>query len=85
MKPSLRAFTRPADPPASAVQSNLSKPIQTNPSKITWFCLVLFVRIGTFQWVTATELRERFDTVMRASTLVRGTGEIASRLVSGRM
>ena len=34
---------------------NPSKPSQTqvNPSKIAWFCLVLFVRIGTFQWVTA--------------------------------
>ena len=41
MKPSLRAFTRLADPPASAVQSS-------------------------------TELRERFDTIMRASTLARG-------------
>ena len=30
-----------------------TKPDQTNPSKIAWFYLVLFVRIGAFQWVTA--------------------------------
>ena len=32
---------------------NKSKPHQTNPNKIAWFYLVLFVRIGIFQWVTA--------------------------------
>jgi hypothetical protein len=32
---------------------NKSKPHQINPSKIARFYLVLFVRIGTFQWVTA--------------------------------
>jgi hypothetical protein len=26
---------------------------QINPSKIAWICLVLFVRIRAFQWVTA--------------------------------
>jgi hypothetical protein len=30
-----------------------SKPHQIKPSKIAWIYLVLFVRIGTFQWVTA--------------------------------
>src|SRR5208282_1983936 len=30
-----------------------SKPPQANPNKIAWICLVLFVRIGTYQWVTA--------------------------------
>src|SRR5208282_6714341 len=30
-----------------------SKPRQANPNKIAWICLVLFVRIGTYQWVTA--------------------------------
>jgi hypothetical protein len=29
------------------------KPGQANPNKIAWICLVLFVRIGTYQWVTA--------------------------------
>jgi hypothetical protein len=30
-----------------------SKPGQANPNKIAWISLVLFVRIGTYQWVTA--------------------------------
>src|SRR5271165_3198928 len=30
-----------------------TKPSQTNPNKIAWISLVLFVRIGTYQWVTA--------------------------------
>ena len=30
-----------------------TKPSQAKPNKNAWFCLVLFVRIGTFQWVTA--------------------------------
>src|SRR5271165_5370237 len=30
-----------------------AKPIQINPNKFAWICLVLFVRIGTFQGVTA--------------------------------
>src|SRR5208282_827828 len=36
-----------------AWRPNSSKPRQANPSKNAWFCLVLFVRIGTYQWVTA--------------------------------
>src|ERR1700722_18600749 len=34
-----------------------TKPDQIRPSKIAWFYLVLFVRIGTFQWVTANPNR----------------------------
>jgi hypothetical protein len=30
-----------------------SKQNQADPNKIAWICLVLFVRIGTFQWVAA--------------------------------
>jgi hypothetical protein len=30
-----------------------SKHGQANPNKVAWICLVLFVRIGTYQWVTA--------------------------------
>jgi hypothetical protein len=30
-----------------------TKLCQANPNKIGWICLVLFVRIGTYQWVTA--------------------------------
>src|SRR5208282_3362253 len=29
------------------------KPSQANPNKMAWICLFLFVRIGTYQWVTA--------------------------------
>jgi hypothetical protein len=32
-------------------------PCQANPSKNSWFCLVLFVRIGTFQWVKMRKIR----------------------------
>jgi hypothetical protein len=38
--------------------ANTSKPRQANPSKNAWFCLVLFVRIGTFQWVAAEKARK---------------------------
>src|SRR5271165_3776087 len=37
----------------SPQRPNCSKPRQANPSKNPWICLVLFVRIGTFQWVAA--------------------------------
>jgi hypothetical protein len=33
--------------------SSPAKSVQTKPNKIAWICLVLFVRIGTFQWVMA--------------------------------
>ena len=41
--------------PAKSVQAkpNKTKQNQIEPSKIAWICLVLFVRIGAFQWVTA--------------------------------
>jgi hypothetical protein len=32
---------------------NKSKPGQAHPNKIAWICLVLFVRIGTYQRLTA--------------------------------
>src|SRR5208282_4559469 len=31
---------------------------QAHPNKIAWICLVLFVRIGTFQWVTAEKIKK---------------------------
>jgi hypothetical protein len=34
-------------------QPSLSKPSPANPRKSPWVCLVLFVQIGTFQWVAA--------------------------------
>src|SRR5271157_1515538 len=38
-----------------------SKPRQANPNKIAWICLVLFVRIGTYQWVTAIPTKNFFS------------------------
>jgi hypothetical protein len=38
---------------AVQINPNKTKPGQIKPSKIAWCNLVLFVRIGTFQWVTA--------------------------------
>jgi hypothetical protein len=35
------------------INPNKTKQGQIKPSKIAWFNLVLFVRIGTFQWVIA--------------------------------
>jgi hypothetical protein len=35
-----------------------TKLIQAEPSKIAWICLVLFVPIGTFQWVTAKKIKK---------------------------
>ena len=37
----------------SQIGPSRTKPRQIKPSKIAWFCSVLFVRIGTFQRVTA--------------------------------
>jgi hypothetical protein len=42
------------------IKPSKSKPTQIKPSKITWFYLVLFVRIGTFQWVTANPNKKSF-------------------------
>jgi hypothetical protein len=33
---------------------------QINPSKIAWICLVSFVRIGAFQWVTTIPNKNLF-------------------------
>ena len=38
---------------SAQINPSKTKPHQIEPSKIAWFYLVLFVRIGTFQWVTA--------------------------------
>jgi hypothetical protein len=35
-----------------------TKENQIKPSKIAWISLVLFVRIGTFQWVTAEKIKK---------------------------
>jgi hypothetical protein len=43
----------PREIAGSASRPNNSKQNQINPSKKAWIYLVLFVRIGTFQWVTA--------------------------------
>jgi hypothetical protein len=39
--------------PGGQTNPSKSKPDQINPSKIAWIYLVLFVRNGAFQWVTA--------------------------------
>jgi hypothetical protein len=38
-----------------------AKPGQANPNKIAWIYLVLFVRIGTYQWVTAIPNKNFFS------------------------
>jgi hypothetical protein len=37
---------------------NNSKQDQTKPNKIAWICLVLFVRIRAFQWVTSEKIKK---------------------------
>src|SRR5271154_5403460 len=37
-----------------------TKLCQAYPNKIAWICLALFVRIGTFQWVRAKKIKEKF-------------------------
>jgi hypothetical protein len=44
-----------------------AKPGQIKPSKIAWICLVLFVRIGTFQRVTAEKIKNSFLPSLRLS------------------
>jgi hypothetical protein len=39
-----------------------TKQNQVKPSKIAWISLVLFVRIWTFQWVTAEKNKKEFLT-----------------------
>jgi hypothetical protein len=46
----------PPDPQSKPGPSQ-SKRGQANPNKIAWICLVLFVRIMTYQWVTAIQIR----------------------------
>ena len=60
---------------ASSAQINPSesKPDQTKPSKIAWFYLVLFVRIGAFQWVTWNPNKKLTLRFRRASQVVRHT------------
>jgi hypothetical protein len=43
---------------AVSARPDASKQDQAKPSKNAWICLVLFVRIGTFQWVTAEKIRK---------------------------
>jgi hypothetical protein len=45
--------TPPPQTPSCASIGRRFKLGQANPNKIPWICLVLFVRIGTYQWVTA--------------------------------
>jgi hypothetical protein len=63
------------------------KQIQINPSKSPWICLLLFFRIGAFQWVTAnpnkkigprlnSRLRLRAKRLKRLfSSLLSGAGQ----------
>jgi hypothetical protein len=44
---------KPSKTKQNQTEPNRTKQNQTEPSKIAWFYLVLFVGIGTFQWVTA--------------------------------
>jgi hypothetical protein len=41
-----------------------TKPGQIKPSNFAWFNLVLFVRIGTFQWAT-TNPNKKFSSLLR--------------------
>src|SRR3984957_20084973 len=49
-KPGGRSGKRTVSP--IQINPSKTKPSQIKPSKIAWFYLVLFVQIGTFQWVT---------------------------------
>jgi hypothetical protein len=52
------------DPAISALQPsnpNKTKQNQINPSEMAWIWLVLFVRIGTFQWATANPNKKSDD------------------------
>ena len=52
------------NPGASSIPNRpQAKPRKTKaiPSKKAWSCLVLFVRIGPFQWVTAKKIKNPFS------------------------
>ena len=51
--PAIDGDTRDRGSAAGQTKPNKTKRHQINPSKNAWFYLVLFVRIRTFQWVTA--------------------------------
>jgi hypothetical protein len=59
------AQPEPTPPNGLGGQTNPSKTKhhQIKPSKIAWFYLVLFVRIRTFQWVTANPNKKIFPYV----------------------
>src|SRR5271154_420209 len=44
--------------PGSARQPNSPKQDQADPNKIAWICLVLFVRLGTYQRVAAKQIEK---------------------------
>src|SRR5271165_3914516 len=60
---------RPARPgPAGQTAPRPAKPGQIKPNKIAWFCLGLFVRIGTFQWVIGNPNKNFFlDPILAAA------------------
>jgi hypothetical protein len=51
-------YPRPSIEDAGSARRNSAKPDQAVPNKIAWICLVLFVRIWTFQWVTAKKIKK---------------------------
>jgi hypothetical protein len=48
-----------------------TKPGQANPNKMAWICLVLFVRIGTFQWVAPIPNKNFFPALRLAAGAAR--------------
>ena len=57
---------RSCAPRGHQINPSKTKQIQIIPSKNAWICLVLFVRIGTFQWVTGEKIRKSFPSPILA-------------------
>jgi hypothetical protein len=60
-----------SDPRSSALAAEQFQAKPNKSSKITWICLVLFVRIRTFQWVTANPNKKSGASQVCANRLKR--------------
>src|SRR3984957_481947 len=58
-------------PFGAQIKSSKTKPRQIRPSNFAWFYLVLFVRIGTFQSVTANPNKKIFPLSHCVSDITR--------------
>jgi hypothetical protein len=55
---------------------NSAKQNQGDPNQIAWICLILFVRIGTFQRVTAEKIKKILSPFSSPPGVPQGAGSV---------